>query len=496
MLKKFGKKRKPLILFYGVWFVVLLSLVMYLVISSWQTTYDRAAESSANEVKILVNNLDSTLRRIESLMSWIEYNLQSKQDLSFLVTELPLLTKNFPEIRGFSLYTLQGEKIATDIFQECFSSEESLIALFSETSGELAFSDTFICEETQKPLIALFKYLTFSNPHDIGILVSFVDLSFYEGLFSRMEVGTNGIVSYRRSDTSQLVVRWPKVDDRLNNLAPLTPSHMAIQAGTHEGVIRYFGGTDGVERIFGFMKLERYPFYALVGREVGDVFGEWRIHSAFAIGLTLLLLGALGVFLVQLDKNLQLKNNLVHEILHRTNNSLQLVSSLIQLEIFETNPLSKEANRLSQLLSRVQVLGLVQGMLDKDYSSVPVMRLFTTLVEESISKNGRNRDQNQITIEPEHLMLLLDYAVPLSLILNELLMETQEGSVNISVIQKEYSLTVTYRTTGITTISDERMVLISTLGTHQLGGAIKLHSKNPFTWELVIPLNLYQNRIY
>ena len=111
-----------------------------------------------------------------------------------------------------------------------------------------------------------------------------------------MDVGEHGMVSVRRSDDSRLVFRWPVVLDKLNNKACSIPPQQRIQEGMTQGVVRYVGATDGVDRIFAFHKITQFPFYVLVGRAYKEQFRTWFTMASVTSALTLACLALLGLY--------------------------------------------------------------------------------------------------------------------------------------------------------------------------------------------------------
>jgi PAS domain S-box-containing protein len=89
----------------------------------------------------------------------------------------------------------------------------------------------------------------------------------------------------------------------LNKEAKDIPPQQQIQAGVTEGVVRYVGRTDGVDRIFAFHSISYSPFYVLVGRAIGEQFAGWYKVAAISSALTFAGILLLGLFLYRLKKS-------------------------------------------------------------------------------------------------------------------------------------------------------------------------------------------------
>lgn len=135
------------------------------------------------------------------------------------------------------------------------------------------------------------------------MVVTTLNLHYFERLFSEIDVGRHGMISVRRTDSSRLVVRWPVMADRMNNEAKDIPPQKQIESGVSEGVVRYAGRTDGQDRIFAFKRVAGYPFYILVGRNVDEQFAGWLKTTFLTSAFSIMALSLLGVFLQRLKKS-------------------------------------------------------------------------------------------------------------------------------------------------------------------------------------------------
>ena len=504
-----AKRKFPMILF-SLWCLFLLILFVLFLLDTWNLTYKSAAESSKNEAQILANSFDASLRRIAGLIDWIEFTVGLDRELIDIIQELEYLTRNFPEIIGFHLYTIDGNQVGSSSQYQCRSDEDPSLVNLTISDLTLSYSDTLICNETNRPILIMQRPIRKLENQRVGIVSATVDLLFYENLFSLIDVGSQGIMSFRRSDTSQLVVRWPNIPERMNNLAPNTPSQRAIDQGVTHGVITYLGGTDGVERIFAFQKLLHFPFYSLVGRETGEIFQSWRLISGIAVISFIVLIVSSGIFLVKLERSLYNKNNLIHELLHRTNNSIQLILSLVQLEQSAVSSSLVGQNsstiHLDTLFSRIHCLGLIQQHITKDYSSVRLENWLHNLKQQLITTY--NWDDLSVVLElvPPNLEVLLDYVQPIGLIITDLLMfRTEQDSVGSASIPKTkikfeideqaHTLWLYFNDTTYNKLSDQREEFLAFICEYQLNCEFKPQSNPDFSLILTIPLLRYTNRV-
>lgn len=112
---------------------------------------------------------------------------------------------------------------------------------------------------------------------------------------------------------------------------------------------------------------------------------------------------------------------LLRELHHRVKNNLAIVSSLLNLQSGSlTDPAAARAVREGR--QRVEAMGLIHQRLyqTEDVVSVDIRPYLTTLVENLLAAYGFDEDRFDLVLELELPAIDVDRAVPLGLILNEL----------------------------------------------------------------------------
>lgn len=149
-----------------------------------------------------------------------------------------------------------------------------------------------------------------------------------------------------------------------------------------------------------------------------------RQMIGLAIGL-LVLIGLLWrVFSLnnKLEIALTQKDFLIKEVHHRVKNNLQFISSLLNLQSEHV----KDANAISALQEgqdRVQSMSLIhQKLYQKDnITSIDLQDYFENLIENLFDSYNINPDTIQLHMDVQQLALDVDTAIPLGLIVNELI---------------------------------------------------------------------------
>ena len=330
---------------YYVFFAALAGLACLLLVFFLSLTYrqtERSVETtSLNESLVLAHQIDATLRRIEATSILMVSRMQgriiqgriSRADPELVNSHLGDLAHNFPEIVAYLIFDAQGHQI--------FSSNSRLRGLDIDDrayfqrirdapDSRLHFSETLNIKSLGTPGMVAHRAILTPEGQFAGLIVAPIDLSHFAHEFSQLQVGQLGMVSIRRSDDSRLVVRWPIVADELNRKAEKTPPFQRIQAGDLEGVVRYVGKTDGIDRIFAYKKVPNFPFYVLVGRAVEEQFQTWRNTAFISTALTLSALLLLGVFqwrLKRADLALRGRESVFSAIVSQAGDAIELTDA-------------------------------------------------------------------------------------------------------------------------------------------------------------------------
>jgi two-component sensor histidine kinase len=195
---------------------------------------------------------------------------------------------------------------------------------------------------------------------------------------------------------------------------------------------------------------------------------------------------------IKKNKQLQIQNKenefLLKEIHHRVKNNLEIVSSLLALQSAQlNNPKVKDAMLKSQ--HRVQSMSMIHQKLyqEKSLSSIEMRDYFKDLASYIVSVFDAG-DRIQVIFEMEKIELDVDTAIPIGLIVNELLTNSlkyafpskKEGIVRIGFKKEDSQLHLKVADNGIGKCEIEKSIgtgfgtqLIGLL-TKQLDGKMEL----------------------
>ena len=307
-------RRVPYSLAFLILALSVLVLLGYFLSLSYRQTREAVETSCRNEANVIANEIDATLRRIGSNSAHFINLLQedgarawlSGRDVARWSRMLADLRADFPEVWAYRVFDAEGREVLGSSDRQVADSiadRDYFRRMRAQPRPGLFFSESLRSRPTGALSLYAHRAILDRDGTFLGLLVMSIDLSHFEREFSKIQTGRLGMVSIRRTDDSRLVVRWPVVADEINEPAAKTPPYLLIRSGLREGVVRYVGKTDGIDRIFAFRTVNQFPFYVLVGRAADEQFGTWLTTALVASGLSLSALGFLAWFLFRLRRN-------------------------------------------------------------------------------------------------------------------------------------------------------------------------------------------------
>jgi PAS domain S-box-containing protein len=306
----FKKPDKAITLSLALITILTLGILSLFIITTSRYIDNTMAGSSLNEARLIAARMEATFHWVEAStaslaeryypVAWLQPDSGGSGaiDLAYLAT----LANTYPELVGFHFMDAYGKVLLntdTGLDLQAFLDYGYYEGQRADPQGTNTYSDSKYCETTDR-LILLVVHPILDGGHFKGVVAASIDLGFYEQLFAGLAIGKKGMASIRQSDTSRLLVRWPRIASRMNNEATTIPPQQMVARGIASGVVKYEGKTDAVVRVFAFQKLADFPFYVLVGRSVSEQFFGTRIFWIFMSLTTFVILGIIWLLLYHL----------------------------------------------------------------------------------------------------------------------------------------------------------------------------------------------------
>ncbi len=215
----------------------------------------------------------------------------------------------------------------------------------------------------------------------------------------------------------------------------------------------------------------------------------------------------------QIQESLLEKETLLRELYHRTKNNMQNISSLLQLQMNQSeNPEVSEI--VKDAISRINSMSLVQTKLyqSKNLSKINLAEYVEDLVNLTITNYIYIKDKIIAIFDMESFDVLIDTVMPFGLVLNELLTNTlkhafpgdRKGVISISLKKNETNIvTFIYSDNGIGLPQDFDLKasnslglsLIKNIGENQMEGNFEIMETEGLTYKIVFNIALYKDRL-
>lgn len=208
------------------------------------------------------------------------------------------------------------------------------------------------------------------------------------------------------------------------------------------------------------------------------------------------------------------KEILIRELYHRTKNTMQVIRGLMTLQAAEFTA-NEDIQKLVNITNnRIEAMSLVHQKLyqSNDLSRISIKEYIEELCSLIIENYSDNKRKISLIINTEDNYFLLDIAIPLGLILNELITNSLKYAfnerdcgiitINLQKFESDKNLLI-YSDNGIglrdgfdfTKQSTLGITLIYQIGEQQLMGKVDMGNDNGFYCSIEFHDNLYIQRV-
>lgn len=269
----------------------------------------RDAEAQAetlarNAASILEAQINSTLRRLQADLEGIAATtppramLRDQAGLHAAAVNAILAghARHFPEVGGYRIMDFEGRPLYSSPSDTALPEPgHGFRGCELEPGQGLAFSQVVAAGDGSRPLLFAAVPISGAGGKCLGFAAAAIELGYFQRLFNALDLGSDGVVTFRRSDDGRLVLRRPERPGTVNRTLQNNPMHMRVEAGERDGVIRYVAQIDRVERVYAFRRVGDYPFYVASGVASADFLSTWRsmaLSASLAVAVVLLLFAA------------------------------------------------------------------------------------------------------------------------------------------------------------------------------------------------------------
>ena len=160
--------------------------------------------------------------------------------------------------------------------------------LSKESNAGLVISKPAIGRTVGKWRITLARRISRTDGTFAGIAYGVLSLEHFIKLFSAIELGKYGVISFREEDLS-IIVRYPelgKPGSTIGNKSVSLETQEFFKAHPYSGTLEVTTLLDQVQRTISYQKISTYPLYIIVSQAHVDYLDLWQKEAVVALLLT------------------------------------------------------------------------------------------------------------------------------------------------------------------------------------------------------------------
>lgn len=324
-LARLTTEQRSYLTFFLVMVFGTISILGFLLTTAYRQAVHEAEVQTRNVASILEARLDATLLRVQSDLKEIAANQTTETLLAQNRnqyqqnenTTLTRMARAFPEVIGYRILDANGEVLYHSLETRVRSNargRDYFEALKSNPDLPIVFSEVTIGRMVNRPMMFAAVPIKDRSGKFLGVVQAPLNLERLENLFQSVDLGTRGVVTFRRTDNGRLVMRQPPRPNGVNQALQNNPLHQRIEDGDREGIIHFSSALDNTYRIYAYKRVGQYPFYVASGIASTDYLAGWRktaTISGLAAILEILILILLFYRLLHAENQ---KNQSVHDL--------------------------------------------------------------------------------------------------------------------------------------------------------------------------------------
>lgn len=237
-----------------------------------------------------------------------------------------------PQLHGLFIYDRQGNWVATSgsYVPAKASNADRDYFIWHRTHSDtgIHISRVIRSRSTGDLVIPVSVRLNDAEGNFAGVALATVKVDYFRQFYSYYSLGERDMLALILADTSVLYIR-PLPESFINRSLSSSPLFKNELKVSDSGSATWRSALDGVERLFGYARLERYPLIVTAGYDRDAARAEWMSENLVDLALNVVLLfiiTGMGFFMlrqVRVNVKNQLELTLVRDELTSINHTLQ-----------------------------------------------------------------------------------------------------------------------------------------------------------------------------
>ena len=309
--------------------------------SSWQHNQKIREDDARNLSVSLAKQAEDAFLQVDITLADAVRQL-SLNGLDYAAT--PAFTQQLKEqqgklrqLHGLFIYDAQGKWVATsgNYVPAKGSNADRQYFIWHRTHADtrVHISRVIRSRSTGDLVIPVSLRLNDAAGRFAGVALATVKVDYFRQFYSYYTLGERDVLALILADTSVLYIR-PLPETAINRSLSSSPLFTTVLKNSASGSATWRSALDGIERVYGYARLEQYPLIVTAGYDRDQIRDEWLSANIADVVLNLVLLimiSGMGMFVLrQVRKNVknQLELTQIRDELTTINHTLQSLAMI------------------------------------------------------------------------------------------------------------------------------------------------------------------------
>jgi diguanylate cyclase (GGDEF)-like protein len=295
-------------------FLVLVCLSL-LAADIWRSLNARAIQlreatvSTANYTRLLAQHADDTITAADTilvdLVERIEVDGSGSAQRERLRRLLATHAQELPSLHGIFIYDEQGRWLVNSMPQpgtgKLNNADREYFIFHREHRARGPHIGLAIQSRTTDDwIIPVSRRIEHPDGSFAGVALTTINMDYFKKYYTGVDIGQDGAIVFAH-DNGKLLLRLPFDDGQIGKDLTGSPLFKRL-SNERSGSAIFTAKIDGVERVYSYQHLERYPLVIAVAQSRKEVLAAWRantyLHSG-GVALLAIILALLGVRLIR-----------------------------------------------------------------------------------------------------------------------------------------------------------------------------------------------------
>lgn len=275
---------------------VLVLVIVGLLLNKSRLLYkERAGVSTQSLAKVLGDNIDNYIDKIDFCLSTIEYEAEIHLAAGKFNNRVldPFIQRShtlIPELESLRIADAHGDVIlGVGIVKRVnIADRDYFLKLRNNPGAGLVIAKPLMSRMSGKWVLNIARRLDDPDGSFAGIVYAQLALANFSEMFSNIDIGNNGTITLRDGDLG-FIIRYPA---SLSSESMIGQKQISLEFTKMLAVNREAGTyftpksiIDNLPRTFSYLKTPHYPLYVVVGRATTDYLEDWESDSVSSLFL-------------------------------------------------------------------------------------------------------------------------------------------------------------------------------------------------------------------